>query len=515
MKAFLMHKNINFDAKAALPPNAADLTQDLELETLVRAMSNEDEYLANIARGALLQATATDLETVLYRQAVWKDCLANRVTVEAIYRIALDSIEPEKKNSWAYFSNYPAGILRRSLEIMSYLVELLSRLRSVADHHAGEFTSQGFSDLFATLKREMDDEYFVQIRDHLHELKFEHGVTIGARLGQGNKGVDYLLLRSNEPKLSWIERLFAPKRPGYTFTLHPRDEGGARALSELADRGIDQVADALARSTDHIVSFFMMLRSELGFYMGCLNLHDHLTEKKVALCLPQPSNSNSRLFRFKGLYDPCLALKMSTPPVSNDGEFPTFNLVMITGANQGGKSTFLRGLGVAQLMMQAGMFVPAGTLCAPLCEGVFTHYKREEDTTMRSGKFDEELMRMSELLDEIRPHALMLFNESFAATNEREGSDIAAQIVHGLLARKIRVVFVTHMYELASTLFGSELDGATYLRADRTEDGHRSFKLARGEPLRTSYGQDLYDKTFAEAKLPAHNGAGAPAEIQV
>ena len=145
-----MHKNINFDAKAALPPNAADLTQDPELETLVRAV-DEDEYLANVGRGALLQATATDLETVLYRQAVWKDCLANRVTVQAIYRIALDSIEPEKKNSWAYFSNYPAGILRRSLEIMSYLVELLSRLRSVADHHAGEFKSQGFTDLFATL----------------------------------------------------------------------------------------------------------------------------------------------------------------------------------------------------------------------------------------------------------------------------------------------------------------------------------------------------------------------------
>jgi DNA mismatch repair ATPase MutS len=515
MKAFLVHKNLNFDAKAALPPNAADLTQDLELETLVRAMSNEDEYLAGIARGVLLQATATDLETVLYRQAVWKDCLANRVTVEAIYKIALDSIEPEKRNSWAYFSNYPAGTLRRSLEIMNYLVELLSRLRSVADHHAGEFKSQGFTDLFATLKREIDDGYFVLVRDHLQELKFDHGVMIGARLGQGNKGIDYLLLRSKEPKLSWIERLFASKRPGYTFTLHPRDEGGARALSELADRGIDQVADALARSADHIVSFFMMLRSELGFYMGCLNLYDHLTEKKLALCLPKPSYSDTRLFRFEGLYDLCLALKISTPPVANDDEFRTFNLVMITGANQGGKSTFLRGLGIAQLMMQAGMFVPAHALAAPLSEGIFTHYKREEDTTMRSGKFDEELVRMSAILDEIHPHALMLFNESFAATNEREGSDIAAQIVRGLLVRKIRVVFVTHMYELANAFFGSKIDGATYLRADRTEDGHRSFKLARGEPLRTSYGQDLYDKTFAGTKLPPHDVAEASMEILV
>ena len=64
---------------------------------------------------------------------------------------------------------------------------------------------------------------------------------------------------------------------------------------------------------------------------------------------------------------------------------------MITGANQGGKSTFLRSVGLAQLMMQCGMFVAAESLRASVGQRLFTHYKREEDAAMESGKLDEEL----------------------------------------------------------------------------------------------------------------------------
>jgi DNA mismatch repair ATPase MutS len=60
---------------------------------------------------------------------------------------------------------------------------------------------------------------------------------------------------------------------------------------------------------------------------------------------------------------------------------------------------------------------------------LFTHYKREEDTAMESGKFDEELSRMSTIVDELTPDAMVLFNESFAATNEREGSEIGMSAV--------------------------------------------------------------------------------------
>ena len=276
----------------------------------------------------------------------------------------------------------------------------------------------------------------------------------------------------------------------------------------MSDRGIDQVADAVARSTDHIVSFFMMLRAELAFYVGCLNLDEQLRARGAKLSLPTPRAPDERDCRYEGLYDPCLALSMSSLPVGNDNDLKAADLVFITGANQGGKSTFLRSMGLAQLMMQAGMFVAASRFAAPLSTGIFTHYKREEDTEMRSGKFDEELVRMSALLTNIHPNALILFNESFASTNEREGSEIAAQIVRGLQTRHVRVVFVTHMYELARTFFEPRADHSIFLRAEREASGHRSFKVTEGAPLRTSFGQDLYEKTFASR--PGESQAAKP-----
>ena len=115
--------------------------------------------------------------------------------------------------------------------------------------------------------------------------------------------------------------------------------------------------------------------------------------------------------------------------IGNDVTGDQKALVMITGANRGGKSTFLRSIGLAQLMMQCGMFVPAESFRANVCHGVFTHFKREEDSSMGSGKLDEELRRMSGIVDQISPYSMALFNESFASTNEREGSEIARQIV--------------------------------------------------------------------------------------
>jgi DNA mismatch repair ATPase MutS len=172
---------------------------------------------------------------------------------------------------------------------------------------------------------------------------------------------------------------------------------------------------------------------------------------------------------------------------------------MITGANRGGKSTFLRGVGLAQLMLQCGMFVPADSFRANVCAGLFTHFKREEDPSMKSGKLDEELSRMSSTVDCLNPRSMILLSESFASTNERVGSEIARQIVRALMETGVKVFYVTHMFDLAQGFHLAKLDAALFLRAERLADGRRTFRLVEGQPLPTSYGEDLYRRILGPA----------------
>jgi len=506
MKAHLLYRDRDFDLQQTLPPNAEALAQDLELNTLFGAMARGDEFLLQVARQAVLSGLQDDLETILYRQHILKDCLWNTSIVKGIYDIAVESIEGKKKHHYGYFSRYPSGILRGAGDLLQMFMGLLRKLRRIADEESDNFGSEGFVTFFTMLKTELTDEYFASIERHLHELKFREGVLVSAELGQGNEGANYVLRKSLAKKPGWIRRIFDRGPPSYTFHLHPRDEAGARALSELRDRGIHLVANALAQSADHILSFFVMLRTELAFYVGCANLHGQLARWRGAVSFPVPAPAGTRRHSCVGLYDACLALSMERGVVGNELDADEKDLVIITGANQGGKSSFLRSIGLAQLMMQCGMFVAAASFSADLRCGLFTHYKREEDATMESGKFDEELGRMSEIVDALTPHSMLLFNESFAATNEREGSEIARQIVGALLEAHVKVFFVTHLYDFAHGFFEQKMDHAVFLRAEREADGRRTFKLLEGEPLQTSYGADLYEEIFGAGAT--RSGAG-------
>ena len=497
MKAFLMYRDRDFDLKQELPLNEQALTQDLEMETLFQAMARDDRFLFTIARQALL-TSLHDPEAIRYRQDILRDCLKNPGLIRDIYTLASEAIEKEKKAHFGFFSKYPSSILYNSIEALEVFLAMLKKLRMLIAEHETKFQSEGFVALFTMLKKELSDEYLAVIQTHLNELKIRDGLLISAKLGKGNKGTNYTLRKQEYKKQSWIQRIFEKKVPVYVYRIPDRDENGLRALSELRDRGINTVANALAQSVDHIRNFFITLLTELAFYIGCLNLYEQLTEIGEHISFPLPFVSSERRHSFKGLYDVCLALNIKQKIIDNDLNADHKNLFIITGANQGGKSTFLRSIGLAQLMMQCGMFVPAQMFSSNICEGIYTVYKREEYITMRSGKLDEELSRMNSIVDNITSNSLLLFNEPFTATNEREGSEIARQIISALYEKRIKVFVVTHLYSFAHNMYEGKMDNAVFLRAERRADGERTFKLREGEPLQTSFGEDLYNRIFVD-----------------
>jgi DNA mismatch repair ATPase MutS len=462
-------------------------------------MAAGDEFLFETAKRVLL-SSLSDPDAIVYRQRVLADCLEQPAIVRQLYELAIEALGNERTaGGGLWHGDRPNTILYRSVRVLNLHVDVLKRLRRIADEHAASFHSEGFTRLFAMVREELADDYLRTVEQHLRQLEFKRGVLQSAQLGNGNKGSRYVVRRPREER--WTERLpFGNRSPSYSFTIAPRDQSGFQALDEIRGKGINLVANAVAQSAEHVKSFFTMLRLELAFYLGCLNLREILDRKGEPTCFPEPLPQGELALSGQGIYDVCLTLHLEDCVVGNDLDADSRQLVMITGANQGGKSTLLRGLGLAQLMMQSGMFVGSRSLRASISAGVFTHYKREEDTTMRGGKLDEELSRMSGIADQISPHSILLCNESFASTNEREGSEIARQVVRAMLDRQVQVFFVTHMYDLAHSFHAQQLDSALFLRAEREAGGRRTFKLREGEPLPTSYGEDSYRRIFGTAR---------------
>jgi DNA mismatch repair ATPase MutS len=498
-------RNLEREGKQAGPTGLdAELARDLELETLWQAMAAGDDFLYETAKRVTLSSLA-DPEAIRYRQRVLADCLEHADVVRQLYALAMEALEHERRVGGVWAGAGPERILSRSVQVLRLHVDVLKRLRQLAEEHAERFRSEGFRRFFATIREELADDYVQTVERHLRELELKRGVLISAELGKGNKGRGYAVRLPHDR--SWAARLRpAGRAPSYGFTIPPRDEAGFKALEDLRGKGLNTIANAVAQSADHVQSFFAMLRLELAFYLGCLNLKARLDEQGEPVCFPAPAPVGELAFACEGLYDVCLSLHLGGRVVGNDVDADGKALVLVTGANQGGKSTFLRSVGLAQLMLQAGMFVGAASLRAGVCTGLFTHFKREEDPGMEGGKLDEELRRMSAVAERIGPGAMLLCNESFASTNEREGSEIARQVVRALLDNRVKVFYVTHLYDLAQSLHEQRLETVLFLRAERKEDGTRTFRVLPGEPLPTSYGADSYRRLFGVAEDAALAG---------
>lgn len=489
---------------------ATDLLLDLQLDPVLDAMADGDELVRRVAAQVLLDPL-TETGPIAHRQAVLADCEQREDVARQLYAVAGEALE-------ALRHLYP-GFLRRSAEMVvrdaaEVIATLLPYLRTVAG--IAQAALDGFlpsqrrhwsalQRLFHDLVDELDAACFTDLENQLHRLDFPGGLVVGKRLGTGLAGVGDVLHPPSKVRLA--DRLGLGEHPSLSFELAPRDEAGAQLLSDLRDRALSSLAPAAQQAQEaqeDVTSFFRGLRTELAFYLGCLNLRRRLDDAGGTTCRPETVPVGSMRWSTHGLYDPALLLRdQPVPAVGNDVEADERTAVILTGANSGGKSTLLRALGVATLMAQSGMFVCASDWEATARTGVFTHFVREEDDSMASGRLDDELTRLRVVVDALQPGGLVLLNETFASTDEAEAAQLGVEAVDGLAAAGVEVALVTHQYALAAGLAADP--GRLFLRAGRSEDGTRTFRLLPGAALRTSFAEDLYARTG-----PWPDGPAAP-----
>ena len=145
-------------------------------------------------------------------------------------------------------------------------------------------------------------------------------------------------------------------------------------------------------------------------------------------------------------------------------------------------------------MMQCGMFVPAAQFEGSLYRNIFTHFTRREDQSMNSGRLDEELRRMDAIVRHVTKDSLVLLNESFATTTEKEGSVIALELVSALYENGVSIGMVTHLLAFARELYAKREDSMVFLSAQRKEDGTRTYRMVEQAPENTSFVLDLYEE---------------------
>lgn len=180
------------------------------------------------------------------------------------------------------------------------------------------------------------------------------------------------------------------------------------------------------------------------------------------MCKPEVLDKEQRQCRIYDLRDMILAMnrKDSASDISleelivgNDVEFGDEGRIFIlTGPNQGGKTTYTRSIGLAQMLFQAGLFVPAKEAAISPVDRILTHFNEDEKPDVRKGRLGEESQRLAAVFDRATAYSLVLLNESFSSTSPGEGMYLAEDIIRGIMLIGCRTVFATHFHELAAKI---------------------------------------------------------------
>lgn len=231
----------------------------------------------------------------------------------------------------------------------------------------------------------------------------------------------------------------------------PLPESARDDISTLLAAATEDIDRALTAVTDSIYSMLHGLGAELRFYEGALALMDSVRAGSLPLVYPEITESDCRCTALRDMYLLCEG-KSGDGIIPNDLELSGDIYGMIVrGGNGTGKTVFLRSVGTAQLIAQAGLPVCADSARVAIRRGVYTHFSSaEEDFTAgdTAGRFEGEVRAVSAIMDVLTDGSLLLLNETFQTTAYAEGADAMAGILSVLPELGTKYIFVTHLGDI-------------------------------------------------------------------
>lgn len=487
----------------------------------VTAGSERDDFVTDTMKRVMMVPLATE-EEVKYRQGMIREAMTHYTFAGKLYNLSrraseeIEKFAAVKKEKWYRKGDGEQKLLVTEIEYLNRQTYYLDELKTLLLGRTDKTPSEAMSKFVSRFLEYYNDEFqktLHEVLDDIRELSGGGQLELSATLGRGLEMADITVCRIKERE---EEKGIGKKMTGKLEMLarnvllpgtHVESMENLNLLQEVTDlRSV-----ALTSILKHFVTFleenekfFGQLYLQMAFYIGCANLARQMQRFHVPVCYPEITARED--LQLEGLVELSLALYQQRMPVANRLDARGKHLVVITGANQGGKSTFLRSLAIAQVMLQCGMFVAAEQFSAGLYGNIFTHFTRREDSAMNSGRLDEELGRMEKIIDNMTKDSVIYLNESFATTTEKEGSVIAYDLARALYERGIRVMMVTHLLAFARDCYGRHPKHAIFLAAERKEDGQRTFKIVETAPEQTSYGLDLYEDLILSDNVSENSG---------
>lgn len=266
-----------------------------------------------------------------------------------------------------------------------------------------------------------------------------------------------------------------------------------RALLEDHTELCDLASQFRKKYKDSADRALLTYADELSFCLALHSLAERIKDAGIPLCKPQISEKSE--IRLYNGYDITLLEKGETNIIPNDAEFcGEEKFFFLGGANGGGKTTFLRTVGVNLLLAVSGAPVAADSAVLGLCDGIFTHFPRDEHFE-GEGRFDNEKRRVNEIISELGDHPLVLLNETYSTTNEEKSIVNTSVLADTLRKLDVYGIYVTHAHE-------AKAEGVPRLIAavDESDGNRRTYKVVRAAEAKSSFAIDILKKYSLTAK---------------
>jgi hypothetical protein len=275
----------------------------------------------------------------------------------------------------------------------------------------------------------------VQVRAYDSESDYAESVTESFRKFQQGEVGDYSKKFPNFLEMNHVEAgIFE-----YVAKLNPDAFGALDAFCRDHSNFLDPTVTRFDR--------------EIQFYAGWRSQRARIEATGLSFCYPEVSDTDKQVSSTAG-FDLALADKLASdgaPVVTND--FALENperAIVVSGPNQGGKTTFARMFGQLNYLAALGCPIPGRAAKTFLFDQLLTHFEREEDISTQRGKLEDDLFRIHEILERATPRSIIVMNEIFTSTTLADAIVLGKRIMERILDLDILSVCVTFIDELAA-----------------------------------------------------------------